>query len=188
LTRNQCPAPAVTFYRERPSEPFHQCSAHQEWAVDQVQALRPDLVVVSNSLTLVGNQVAQPEGDERYARWEDGMYETLRRLQAVSDQVVVLGQPPRAGNVQECVTKVSEPGDCTEPVTEEWTKVRDAEQAAAQQARASFVDPEQWFCADGQCPAVVGSTPVYTDGRHLTATYARRLGPYVGQALALTGP
>lgn len=185
LTRNQCPAPAVMFYRERPTEPFHQCSAHKEWAIDQVQALRPDLVVVSNSLTLVGNQVSEPEGDQRYVRWQDGMYETLRRLEALAPEVVVLGQPPRAGNVQACVTRVSEPSDCTEPVTQEWTKVRDAEQAAAQQARARFVDPEQWFCSDGLCPAVVGSTPVYTDGRHMTAAYARRLAPYVGQALGV---
>ncbi len=185
LTRNQCPLPAVMFFRERPEEPFHQCSAHKEWALDQVQALRPELVVLSNSLSLVGNQVTQPEGDQRYARWEDGMYETLRRLRAVSDDVVLLGQPPRAGNVQECVTRVSEPSDCTEPLSEEWTKVRAAEQAAAQQARASYVDPEPWFCAGGQCPAVVGSTPAYTDGRHLTAAYARRLAPYLGQALAV---
>ncbi len=185
LTRNQCPAPAVEFFRERPSEPFHQCSAHKEWAIDQLQALRPDLVIVSNSLSLVGNQVAEPPGDERYARWEDGMYETLRRLEVLVADVVVLGQPPRAGNVQECVTRVSEPGDCTEPLTEEWSKVRDAEQAAAQQARVRFVDPEVWFCADGQCPAVVGSTPVYTDGRHLTAAYARRLAPYVGASLGV---
>jgi hypothetical protein len=174
------------FYRERPEEPFHQCSAHKEWAIDQVRELRPELVLVSNSLSLVGNQVAEPEGDERYARWEDGMYETLRRLDVVSGEVVLLGQPPRAGNVQACVTRVSEPSDCTEPISEEWTKVRAAERAAAQQARSAYVDPERWFCADGQCPAVVGSTPVYTDGRHMTAVYARRLAPYLGQALGLT--
>ena len=184
LTRNQCPAPEVAFFRERPEEPFHQCSAHKEWAIDQVQALRPELVVVSNSLTLVGKQVAQPKGDERYVRWQDGMQETLRRLERVSGEVVVLGAPPRAGNLQACVTRVSEPGDCTEPVGEEWTKVRAAERAAAQQAGATYADPEPWFCARGQCPAVIGSTPVYTDGRHLTAAYARRLAPYVGRALA----
>jgi hypothetical protein len=186
LTRNQCPMPSLTFFRERPEEPFHQCSAHKEWAIDQVQALRPDLVVLSSSVTLIGNQVEEPAGDRRYARWQAGTAETLRRLQPLAGQLVVLGAPPRAGNVQECVTRVSEPSDCTEPISEEWTKVRAAERAAAQQARSAYVDPERWFCADGQCPAVVGSTPVYTDGRHMTAVYARRLAPYLGQALGLT--
>jgi peptidoglycan/LPS O-acetylase OafA/YrhL len=185
LTRNQCPVPAVMFFRERPEEPFHQCSAHKEWAIDQVKALRPELVLVSNSLSLVGNQADEPEGDLRYARWQEGMTETLRRLTAVAGDVVVLGAPPRAGNVQECVTRVSDPGDCTEPVPEEWQSVRAAEQTAARQAGASYVDPEVWFCRDGQCPAVVGSTPVYTDGRHLTAAYARRLAPYLGEALGV---
>jgi hypothetical protein len=173
------------FFRERPEEPFHQCSAHKEWAIDQVKALRPELVLVSNSLSLVGNQADEPEGDLRYARWQEGMTETLRRLTAVAGDVVVLGAPPRAGNVQECVTRVSDPGDCTEPVPEEWQSVRAAEQTAARQAGASYVDPEVWFCRDGQCPAVVGSTPVYTDGRHLTAAYARRLAPYLGEALGV---
>ena len=183
LTRNQCPAPALMFFRERPEEPFHECSAHKEWAIDQVQALRPDLVLVSSSVTLLGKQVEEPEGDLQYTRWEQGLSQTLRRLDAVAAEVVVLGAPPRAGNVQECVTRVSDPGDCTEPVPEVWRSVRAAEQAAARQARARYVDPEPWFCRNGLCPAVVGSTPVYTDGRHLTAAYARRLAPYLGQAL-----
>ena len=188
LTRNQCPAPSVMFFRERPEEPFHQCSAHKEWVIDQVQALRPELVLVSNDLTLLGKQVEEPEGDLRYARWQSGMAQTLRRLDAVGDKVVLLGSPPRAGNVQECVTRLSDPGDCTEPVPETWTSVRAAEQAAAREAGASYIDPEPWFCSGGRCPAVVGSTPVYTDGRHLTAAYSRRLGPHLGTALGLRSP
>jgi hypothetical protein len=180
--------PSLAFFRERPEEPFHQCSAHKEWAIDQVQALRPDLVVLSSSVTLVGNQVEEPEGDLRYARWQDGTAEVLRRLQPLAREVVVLGAPPRAGNVQECVTRLSDPGDCTEPVPDVWRAVRAAEQGAAQEAGASYVDPEPWFCQEGLCPAVVGSTPVYTDGRHLTAAYARRLAPHLAQALRAAVP
>ena len=190
LTRNQCPAPAVLLYRERPAKPFVECADHVEWAVEQVRALSPALVVVSNSLTMVGKQVAEPEGAERYARWGTGMAQTLRALEEAADAVVVLGAPPRAGNLQECVTRVSEPGDCTEPVPAEWRAVRDAEAAAALEAGATYLDPERWFCADDRCPAVVGSTPVYTDGRHLTAAYSRRLAPHLApdlvQALRVT--
>ena len=183
LTRNQCPAPAVLLYRERPQKPYEECVDHREWALSQVRALSPDLVVVSNSVTMVDKQVAEPEGDERYARWRAGMAETLRALEEAAGEVVVLGAPPRSGNLQECVTRISEPGDCTEPVPGEWRAVRDAEQAAAREAGAAYVDPERWFCADGRCPAVVGSTPVYTDGRHLTEAYSRRLAPHLAPDL-----
>ena len=184
LTRNQCAAPQLDFFRERPEEPFTECSEHKDWAIEQVQELRPELVVVSSSITFLGKQVEEPEGDERYERWQEGLATTLERLQAPGREVVVLGPPPRAGNVQECVTRLSEPADCTEQVPEEWAGVRAAESAAAAATGASYVDPEPWFCVDGWCPAVVGSTPVYTDGRHLTAAYARRLAPHLERALA----
>ena len=183
LTRNQCPSPALDFFRERPEEPFFQCTDHKDWAIEQVRRLQPELVVLSNSLTFLDKQVAEPAGDLRFERWRDGMTRTLRRLDAGAGSVVVLGAPPRAGNVQACVTRVSAPVDCTERVPDAWRGVQAAESAAALAAGASYVDPEPWFCVDGRCPAVVGSTPVYTDGRHLTTAYARRLVPQLDRAL-----
>ena len=183
LTRNQCPAPQVMFFRNRPEEPYTQCADHKDWAIEQVRQLRPELVLVSSSVTMIGKQVSEPEGDARYAQWGEGTQRTLTRLRQVAAQVVVLGAPPRAGNVQECVTRLSRPVDCTERVQDEWRAIRAAESAAAQDAGARYVDPEPWFCVGGRCPAVVGSTPVYTDGRHLTQVYARRLAPHLGAAL-----
>jgi peptidoglycan/LPS O-acetylase OafA/YrhL len=188
LTRNQCPAPQLSFFRDRPEEPFTECAEHKEWAIEQVRKLRPELVLVSSSITLLDQQVAQPEGELRYERWRDGLVQTLTRLDAVAGEVVVLGAPPRAGNLQECVTRLSEPADCTEQVSDTWRGVRAAESAAAARAGATFVDPEPWFCVDDRCPAVVGSTPVYTDGRHLTAAYARRLAPQLARSLDVILP
>ena len=188
LTRNQCPSPQLDFFRERPEEPFFQCTDHKDWAIEQVRRLQPELVVLSNSLTFLDKQVEEPEGDLRFERWRDGMASTLRRLDAAAGEVVVLGAPPRAGNVQECVTRVSAPVDCTERVPDSWRGVQAAESAAALAARATYVDPEPWFCVDGRCPAVVGSTPVYTDGRHLTTAYARRLVPQLDRALDVILP
>lgn len=186
LTRNQCPAPDVMFYRERPEEPFTNCAVHKQWALEQIEQLQPELVLVSNSLSLVGQQVAQPSGAERYEQWGQGMTDTLEGLDAAAGRVVLLGAPPRAGNLQACVTRLSDPADCTEPVPEEWRAVSTAERAAARAAGVDYVDPEPWFCADGRCPAVVGGTPVYTDGRHLTATYARQLTPYLARELEVS--
>jgi peptidoglycan/LPS O-acetylase OafA/YrhL len=186
LTRNQCPAPDVMFYRERPEEPFTNCTIHKQWALEQVQQLQPELVLVSNSLSLVGQQVDEPSGEEQYDRWQSGMADTLAALDAAGGRVVLLGAPPRSGNLQSCVTRLSDPADCTEPVPDEWRAVSGAERAAARAVGAEYVDPEPWFCHDGRCPAVVGATPVYTDGRHLTAAYARRLAPYLARELEVS--
>jgi hypothetical protein len=186
LTRNQCAAPTVMFFRDRPGEPYTQCADHKQWAVQQVEALDPDLVLVSNSLTSVGQQIEEPPGDLRYERWRDGMTTTLSALGAPGRDVVLLGAPPRSGNLQACVTRFSAPSDCTEPVPLEWRAVSAAERAAAGAAGARYIDPEPWFCTGGRCPAVVGSTPVYTDGRHLTSAYSHRLAPQLAQALQVS--
>ncbi len=186
LTRNQCPNPLSGFWRERPSELFTSCDAHKQWMLEQVRRLRPDLVLASNSITFVDHQQGEPTGQARFDQWQAGLTDLLHQLVAVSGRVVVLGPPPRAGNLQSCVTRVSTPADCTEPITADWRSLRAAERAAARSADATYVDPESWFCVDGRCPAVVGDTPVYTDGRHLTQAYAQRLAPQLRAGLALT--
>jgi peptidoglycan/LPS O-acetylase OafA/YrhL len=185
LTRNQCPLPRLGFWRERPAERFTACDEHKEWAFARVRALRPDLVLASNSTTMLDHQQGERTGAARFASWRMGMTRTLEELVPYAGRVVVLSPPPRAGNLQSCVTRLSSPVDCTTHVSADWVGLRSAERGAAATAGAEHVDVEDLFCAAGRCPGVVGSTPVYTDGRHLTAAYARRLAPQLGQLLSL---
>ena len=187
LTRNQCPLPRIGLWRDRPSEPFTACREHQRWAAAEVRRLRPDLVLASNSLTFLDHQQGEPRGAARFTSWSAGMQAALEDLGSSGARVLLLGPPPRAGNLQACVTRLSTPADCTEAVTDDWTGLRDAERAAAARAGAEYVDVEALFCSAGRCPAVVSSTPVYTDGRHLTAAYARRVAPQLGELLRLAG-
>jgi len=185
LTRNQCPLPRLGFWRERPAEPFTACDEHKDWAFAQVRELRPDLVLASGSTTMLDHQSGEPTGAARFSSWRTGTTRALQELVPYAGRVVVLSPPPRAGNLQSCVTRLSSPADCTTDVPADWLGLRSAERAAAVDAGAEHVDVEELFCAGGRCPAVVGSTPVYTDGRHLTAAYARRLAPQLGRLLAL---
>jgi hypothetical protein len=185
LTRNQCPLPRLGFWRERPAQRFTACDEHKDWAFGRVRDLRPDLVLASNSTTMLDHQQGEPSGAARFPSWRTGMTRTLEELVPYAGRLVVLTPPPRAGNLQSCVTRSSRPVDCTTQVPADWLDLRSAELAAAAAAGAEHVDVEELFCAAGRCPAVVGSTPVYTDGRHLTAAYARRLAPQLGRLLAL---
>ena len=188
LTRNQCPLPRIGLWRDRPSEPFTACADHKDWVVDQLRRLQPDLVIASNAITFLDHEQGEPRGDARFGPWQRGMTQMLSQLKAVAGRVVLLGPPPRAGNLQSCLTRLSKPVDCTSSVTADWRGLRRAERTAAEAAGADYVDVEPLFCAAGRCPAVVGSTPVYTDGRHLTAAYSRRLAPRLGELLGLARP
>ncbi|MBC7374850.1 MAG: hypothetical protein H7323_12755, partial [Frankiales bacterium] len=169
----------------RPSEPFVQCDLHKRFVQEQVARIRPQLVIMSSGITLLDQQVAEPQGDARFASWGTGTTSAIQALSAPGRKVVVIGPPPRAGNLQSCVTRLSSPADCTEPISADWRGLRGAERTGAERAGASYVDVEPWFCAAGRCPAVVGSTPVYTDGRHLTKAYAQRIAPYLAANLGV---
>ena len=113
LTRNQCPLPRLGFWRERPDERFSACDEHKDWVVDQVRELRPDLVLASNSTTMLDHQQGEPSGAARFPTWRTGMTRTLEELVPHAGRVVLLSPPPRAGNLQSCVTRLSRPVECS---------------------------------------------------------------------------
>jgi len=61
------------------------------------------------------------------------------------------------------------------------TEARD--RRSADLAQATFVPVEQWFCANGWCPAVVDHTLVYADFMHVSERYSQLLAPSVGEII-----
>ena len=76
-------------------------------------------------------------------------------------------------------------GDCLferDPVTEQ---IGQESATAAAFAGVDSVDPADWFCADGLCPLVVGSTITYRDRGHITTDRAAELAGPLADALGL---
>jgi peptidoglycan/LPS O-acetylase OafA/YrhL len=148
------------------------CTKHQDWALEQVRRLRPELVVLS----------ARYQGKQTPAQWRAGTERMVAELTPYATRVIVLAPPPETGNLQSCYTRLSDPQDCTREVSARWRTYAGAEQQASA-GHARFVDPRPWFCAADRCPAVVGTAPVMFDGRHLTAVYAAAIAPLLAAAL-----
>jgi hypothetical protein len=53
---------------------------------------------------------------------------------------------------------------------------------------ARYVPTDQYFCDAHRCHALVGGVIVYFDSHHLTDTYSRSLGPYLGAQIAAALP
>jgi hypothetical protein len=51
----------------------------------------------------------------------------------------------------------------------------------------TLVDLTHLLCGSRTCPVVIGGALVYSDGNHLTATFARTMAPYLYQALRSHG-
>ena len=158
---------------------FTACTAHREWAIERILEDPPSLLVLSHSWRA---GLVDEELDRRTA-YTQGLADVVRRLQPSGARIVVLGAPPGAENLQTCPTALNGPDDCLRGPAATFDDQMASEQAVAAETGVRAIDPEQWFCIDDLCPAVVGSTPVYFDGHHLTAEYARRIAPEVVTAI-----
>lgn len=187
LTLGQCPMiDTPTKASEHSSGTNQPCVEHRSWVMHEVARLHPDLVVITNSFAFVDSLVdGGPKGDSaNFTTWREGTERTLAALgTATPGRRVIIGAPPSSENLQSCVTVRSSPQDCDREVQSRWLGVRVAEKTAAEATGATYVDPLAWFCFRLTCPAVIGSTPVYWDGVHLTAAYSRSLAPQLSQAL-----
>ena len=176
LTRGLCPNITTLTFIE--GEPYDACIEHRDWAIQRVLEDPPTVVLLSHAWR------AQLErGADRRALYTDGLAQVVRRLQASGTQVVILGAPPGSESLQSCPTSLNGPDDCLRGPAGTFGPQIESEREVAAATGARAIDPEDWFCVDDRCPTFVGSTPVYGDGQHLTAEYARRIAPEVAAAI-----
>ncbi|MFX1819019.1 acyltransferase family protein [Pseudarthrobacter sp. CC4] len=186
-TMQQCPAVTVSVFRGDKSE-HPRCDPFRQWALDQVKAVKPDMVILSSSEDASMRLVSKAEGTAVVSEWIAGTKETLTSVAGAAKRVVLLDPPPGGKALQECATRVSKPGDCvTSPDNrygELYGAVRDAA-AAVPEAKAEVIRTRDWFCSGNFCPGFVGTTPVYADQGHMTPNYATTLAPILATALKL---
>jgi peptidoglycan/LPS O-acetylase OafA/YrhL len=185
LTRGQCPAIEVPM--TRPNDPgFEQiCSAHQQWALDKVRKIQPQMVIVSSALKSPNRMIGAKDNPDVYDSWRQASIETLKTIEGLSKAQVVLLSPASSGvNLQKCATKISKPWACVSDGGSYKAVLQADKDAAAAVPGVKYVSTFSWFCSkDGLCPSFVGNTPVFVDGDHLTPAFSAKLAPVLGPAL-----
>ncbi len=179
LSDGQCPN--ITALTVLNGETYTRCQRHRDWAIEHIVETRPDLVILTNAWTAT----LLDEGLDRRTAFRDGLTDVVRRLQPSGAKIVLLAAPPGSANLQECPTGINGPDDCLEGPVDTFATQVATEREVAAATGAVAIDPEPWFCIDGLCPAVVGSTAVYFDGRHITVEYAERIGAELVTALGV---
>ncbi|MBN9618721.1 MAG: acyltransferase, partial [Actinobacteria bacterium] len=181
-TKSSCPAAAITVYNSSLKRTYTECDAWRSDVLRRIAALRPDLVVVSDSENVVGAAVSA-------TAWSGATLTTMQRLRSGSGARVVLLQdvPVPAYDLPSCVAAhLSSVTACTFPTGRAYSFPARHRQLATDAEHAHFqvVDPQSWICTDGRCPAIVGNMLVYRDDTHLTATFSAWLAPRVAPLLA----
>ncbi|MGH3373003.1 MAG: acyltransferase family protein, partial [Nocardioidaceae bacterium] len=166
-----CTPAMVTMYRGDMGRAYDECSSWRDWALDEIDRLRPDAVVVGTHTTMrvvderTGTRLSTPKSAEA---WQGGMRGLAERLTKATRQVRLVGDltylddSPAA-----CLSaKRATMATCTADVSGRTLKMNRHMARAAKGTPARYVDITPLICADGRCPLVVGNTVVYRDRQH----------------------
>ncbi|WP_134765283.1 acyltransferase family protein [Nocardioides sp. 1609] len=189
LVKPQCAAALVEIAASFTQEPWPACQDFHAWTEEQLGGLDPDLLVVTsapvNAYFADGVLVRDAAAVEaETAAGLERMFEAYRPLAA---RTVLLADVPRL-TIDPAVC-LSTPGarmaDCTVPADDVSLDTRAMSTAVAAANGVEVVDPAPWLCAEGLCPAVVGSTIAYRDKGHLSVARSRELAEPLGRALGI---
>jgi peptidoglycan/LPS O-acetylase OafA/YrhL len=192
FVKPNCSATLVTVGELVPGSPlWPECDEFRDWALDQIAALDPDLVVVASSgpnpalYDDEGNRIPK-EGIDDAAR--EGYVDLFTRLSTTAQRTVLLRDVPKSEELpDECLTKKgNDLGDCLFKPLAASVVDADLSVEAAEQTGTEVVDPTKWICWDGACPTVIGDVLPYRDRGHLTTVYAASLSDELTKALGLS--
>ncbi len=159
------------------------CGVWRARVLDQLAALKPDLVVMSAYRYKMTGADAGRDPDQA---WSDGLDRTMTKLRPLATKVMVLGDSATpADDVPSCVAgRVSNVGGCMNSRANAVKTGRLAvERAIAAKYDAAFVPTSDWMCTETYCPVVVGNVLMYRDNSHITATASTFLAPYIETAV-----
>jgi peptidoglycan/LPS O-acetylase OafA/YrhL len=151
---------------------YTECASWNEGVVSRINAERPNLTVIINNRSIFPLDPAQ----DTYAAKAAGVARMIGRLPG---KVVLMADSPRSAyDVPACLSSnLHDIRNCATGRKRAFGYHGVIEKKVAEQARVPLIDIAGRICADNPCPAVVDNMIVYRDSHHLTATFARSLGP-----------
>ncbi|WP_230591006.1 acyltransferase family protein [Rhodococcoides fascians] len=162
------------------------CPSRKAHAVEVINTLRPDVVLVTNTYeprTAVGQQAPLSPRE-----WSEGMNRMIASFAANVGSVAFLSPPPSDVTIGNCYSPTSVPAECISRTTKQWSDIAGVERDLAAQLGGLFIDSRPWFCADGYCPSFVGETPTKMDKVHMAPAYGNKIAPAIAEALTAAVP
>ena len=169
------------FWSNETNTPNKDCDAFRSAAIPQIQALHPNLVIVTSAgdHRLADGTVPTP------AQLQDAWLSTFHKLAQPGTRLAMIGPIPYWPNDDaRCLAAhVRNVQACSVATPELVTNNYEAPQAsAAATAGVPFVSPRPWVCAD-RCEPVIADIRVYRENYHFTSAYAIYLAGALGEAL-----
>ena len=186
LDKGNCPANSLPYANPAgwgaTDGEFAPCDQWHRFAIDRINRLQPDLVIITQEVR--GDPRGKPYTSHQ---WQQGLQRTIMQMHVPKTKIVVLGNIPilpQSG--PDCLSRNgADVQACSGAESSFWMHYIDAEQGAAANAGARYINVLPWFCST-TCTAVIGKFEVYYDLSHATAAYTLYLDRVLGQALSLS--
>ena len=160
------------------------CAEYREWATEQIRALDPDVILLSNRAFPPNLDVRSAEMTEV---WEQGVRSSLRTMTDIAPTVRVFDDVAKVGvDPADCLSDDdSTMATCTTAASPRSVRGILATRKAAAEVGVPLVNVAALTCIEQQCPLVVDQTVVYRDDDHISMTWAERLTGEVRSRLDL---
>ena len=158
------------------------CAQWRAAAVEWLAAHPPQLLVLANH-----SGRADDELDSAVeARWQTATDTTLTRFPDGVPVAIIADTPEFDFSPPVCLSRhLDDAAACSESRALAINEpVLAGLRTGASTGAATLIDLTDWFCNADRCPTIIGSTLVYTDAHHLSATFSAQLGPAVLASVA----
>lgn len=186
LTKSSCPMVDEPFFYAKIGREYVECSNWRKRALQEITALKPDIVIMGSV------QTSNFDRDQ----WIEG---TARVLEAIGESTrhvyILRGTPQLPFNGPNCLASQSwlpwlHPHDNKCRATVHNTHGDDIyrwlQQAAARFSDVTTLDMNNAVCPSGDCAAERDGKIVFRDNQHLTATFVESLSDEFDRQLDLT--
>lgn len=188
LTKSACPMVDAPFFYERIGRRYSECEAWRQGVLQALPSLHPDVVVL-------GSSQFYPFSDEQWVRGSRQVFASVRK--ATRGPVYVLQATPQLPfDGPSCLAReawrpawLRRTDACTAlaEAPEDRQVARWLGQAAAGLPGVKLLDLNDKVCPGHRCPAFRDGIVAFRDGRHLSGSYAARLGPDMAGVMDLPG-
>ena len=177
-TKSACPSAAVKI--ERGGTEYARCDSWRRNVIAQLRADPPDLVVLANY-----TNPDFADQDDTSGQWQRGLSSTIDQLSEFTRVAVIADTPDFRLDPAVCLSAhLDSAADCARPAELALSSPgRTAEQRAVAASGADYIDLTPYFCTD-ECSPIIGSTLVYRDSHHVTATFSTELAEVLRPRIA----
>lgn len=182
-----CPIVREPIWSFQLNKPFAECSQWQEKVINQIQTLKPEVLITTDQWKPAVVDGKRSDYDTPFV-WQREYPKALQELSLIAKRLIVIGNNPSLS--QDPVTCISKPRAslalCSSGRGQaDNAAINQIEKAATVALKSTYIDTVSWACTQSLCPVVIAGKIAYFDQWHFSESYVQYLLPLLEAALKL---